>query len=44
VEHIRMRSRVSDPHLFHTDPDPGFKIFADPDPGCEIFATSGSKA
>jgi len=32
------RSRVSDPHPFHGDPDPGFYIFADPDTGFEIFA------
>jgi len=32
-------SRVSDPHPFHADPDPGFETFADadPDPGCEKF-------
>jgi len=29
-------SRVSDPHSCHTDPDPGFQIFADP--GFEIFS------
>jgi len=33
-------SRVSDPHQFHADLDPGFDIFADPDsdPGFEICA------
>jgi len=32
-------TRVSDPHPFHADPDPGFEIFADldPDSGFEIF-------
>jgi len=34
--------RVSDPHPFQADPDPGFEIFLDadldPDPGCEKFA------
>jgi len=46
--------RVSDPHLFHADPDPEFQIFADPDlgsqtfadpdPGFEIFAEYGFRA
>jgi len=35
-------SRVSDPHPFYADPDPGFEKFADadpdPDPGWEKFA------
>ena len=33
-------ARVSDPHPFLADPDPGFEKFADadPDPGCEKFA------
>jgi len=35
-------TRVSDPHPFHANPDPGFEIFADadrdPDLGCEKFA------
>jgi len=26
------RIRVSLPHPFHSDPDPGLEIFADPDP------------
>jgi len=34
--------RVSDPHPFHADPDPGLEKFADadpnPDPGCAKFA------
>jgi len=32
--------RVSDPHPFNADPDPGFEKFADldQDPGCEKFA------
>jgi len=34
-------TRVSDPHPFHADPNPGFQIFADPDPGFEIFADLG---
>ena len=33
--------RVSDPHLFHADPDqdpdPGIEIFADPDPGLDFL-------
>jgi len=37
-----LQSRVSDPHIFHADPDPGFEIFKDADPGpdleCKIFA------
>jgi len=33
-------SRVSDPHPFHVDPNPGFEKFADADtdPGCDKFA------
>jgi len=39
---LRQAVRVSDPHLFHADPDLGFEKFADADPdldsGCEKFA------
>jgi len=27
-----LSTRVSDPHPFHADPDPGFEIYADADP------------
>jgi len=27
----RLSCKVSDPHPFHADPNPGFKMFADPD-------------
>jgi len=38
--------RISDPHPFHADPDPGFEKFADPDPdpGCEKICGSGTRS
>jgi len=29
--------RVSDPHPFQADPDPGFRIYAAPDPMLNFF-------
>ncbi len=28
-----VQTRVGDPHSFHPDPDPAFKLNTDPDPG-----------
>jgi len=30
-------TRVSNPHPFHADPNPGFEINADPDEGFNVF-------
>ena len=34
----RKRNRVSDPHFFFADPDPGKNLHADPDPGKNLNA------
>jgi len=39
ADFLKIGNRVSDFHSFHTDPDPGFEIYADPygDPRLDFY-------